>query len=166
MKIIRDKCAYLLNELLHDVESLSEENGLAESVISNTASLKRTIVEAHGGDFKHLIKMLHKLNHAISYSKIRKQNKVWLATVTNRKSMFSNMRRGVVRHSTMDNNDGRQESVTGSGTTHDTNQTIFQLPTEHERENFPQMEEEDESPLDIGMLTMIVWQQWMFHISI
>ena len=57
--------------------------------------------------------------------------------VSTRHSMLSNMRRGVVTHSTMDNNDGRQESVTGFGTTHDTNQTLFQLPTEKKNNLFP-----------------------------
>ena len=44
------------------------------------------------------------------------------------------MRKGVSTHSTVDNNDGKQETLTGEGTTHDTNQTLFQLPTEKERE--------------------------------
>ena len=48
--------------------------------------------------------------------------------VTGRKSQISNLRKGVVTHSTIDNNDGRQETVTGSGTTDDTNKTLFQIP--------------------------------------
>ena len=32
----------------------------------------------------------------------------------------------------MDNNDGKQETIDGTGTTHDTNITMFQLPTEEE----------------------------------
>ena len=64
-------------------------------------------------------------------------------------SMLSNIRKGVVTHSTMDNNDSRQESVTGSGTTHDTNQTLFQLPAGEEKESIPQIGKEVEVPFDI-----------------
>ena len=44
---------------------------------------------------------------------------------------------GVTTHSTIDNNDGRQETMTGSGTTHDTNKTIFQVLSIQEKENIP-----------------------------
>jgi len=43
--------------------------------------------------------------------------------------MLSNMRKGVTTYSTIDNNDGNQETMTGSGTTHDTNKTLFQKPS-------------------------------------
>ena len=43
-------------------------------------------------------------------------------------------RKGVTTHSIIDNNDGRQETMTGSGTTHDTSITMFQLPTKNEKE--------------------------------
>ena len=42
------------------------------------------------------------------------------------------MQKGVVCHSTLDNNDGRQNTLTGSGTTHDTNVTLFQIPSKSE----------------------------------
>ena len=48
--------------------------------------------------------------------------------VTGRKSQISHLRKGVVSHSSIDNNDGGQETVTGSGTTYDTNKTLFQNP--------------------------------------
>ena len=70
--------------------------------------------------------------------------------VSTRHSMLSNMRTGVVTHSAMDNNDGRQESVTGFGTTRDTSQTLLQLPTEEEKEYIPQIGKEVEVPLDIA----------------
>ena len=70
---------------------------------------------------KDVINMLHKCYHAISYHEIREQNKAWANTVSTRHSMLSNMRKGVVTHGTMDNNNGRQESGTGFGKTHDTN---------------------------------------------
>ena len=42
--------------------------------------------------------------------------------------------KGVTAHSTIDNNDSRQETMTGSGITHDTNITMFQLPIKKEKE--------------------------------
>ena len=57
----------------------------------------------------------------------------------------SSFRKGVTTHSTIDNNDGRQETVDGSGTTHDTNITMFQLPTDEEL-SLPTIKEEDETP--------------------
>ena len=44
-KILRDKQAYLLNELLKDIEILSEEEGLNNPAITNTRTLKRYIIE-------------------------------------------------------------------------------------------------------------------------
>ena len=40
-KIIRDKCAYLLNELQIDLNNLGEEQGLNEPPIRHTSNLKR-----------------------------------------------------------------------------------------------------------------------------
>ena len=55
------------------------------------------------------------------------------------------MRKGVVTHSTIDNNDGRGDTMTGLGTTHDTNSTLFQLPTVNKRTTIPTMLEENDS---------------------
>ena len=54
--------------------------------------------------------------------------------VASESSFIPSFRKGVTTHCTIDNNDGRQETMTGSGTTHDTNITIFQLPTKKEKE--------------------------------
>ena len=40
----------------------------------------------------------------------------------------------VTTHSTIDNNGGRQETITGLGNTHDTNMAMSLLPTRKERE--------------------------------
>ena len=40
-KIIREKCAYLLNELLEDICIISDEQGLEVPPFTNTRSLKR-----------------------------------------------------------------------------------------------------------------------------
>ena len=39
----------------------------------------------------------------------------------------------------IDNNDGRQETLTGAGTTHDSNKTLFQLPTKQELDTVKQL---------------------------
>ena len=51
-------------------------------------------------------------------------------------------------HSTIDNNDGCQDTHTGSGTTHDTNKTIFQVPNTRELLTIPVVGNED-VPLDV-----------------
>ena len=55
------------------------------------------------------------------------------------------MRKGVVTHSTIDNNDGREDTMTGFGTTHDTNSTLFQLPTVKEHTTMSTILQENDS---------------------
>ena len=64
IKVIRDKCAYLLNEFLEDIKILSEENGLQEPVIKNTTTLKRKILEKYGDDISFFPKGKFLLVHA------------------------------------------------------------------------------------------------------
>ena len=78
------------------------------------------------------INYLHKCNHSLSYNAIRLQNEAWARMITDKSYCASSFRKGVTTHSTMDNNDGKQETIDGTGTTHDTNITMFQLPTEEE----------------------------------
>ena len=66
-----------------------------------------------------------------------------------KKQMLSNMRKGVTTHSTIDNNDGNQETMTGLGTTHDTNKTLFQLPSKHQLQDISPLGEQDASPFDV-----------------
>ncbi len=58
-KILRDKCAYLLNELLNDIKVLSEEQGLETPVINCTKSLKRKLIcqFEENISFSHLVNM-------------------------------------------------------------------------------------------------------------
>ena len=86
---------------------------------------------------KEGINMLHKSNHVISYNYIRIQNQSWSRMVANNPLHFPHFRKGVATHSTIDNNDGRQETWTGSGTTHDTNKTLFRVPSNYELESIP-----------------------------
>ena len=55
------------------------------------------------------------------------QNSAWAKMVQLQRTKFASFRQGVMTHSTIDNNDGRQDTNTGSGTTHDTNKTIFKF---------------------------------------
>ena len=50
IKVIRDKYAFLLSELLNDVKIMSEEQGLSEPLFGNTRTLKRKIVERFSGE--------------------------------------------------------------------------------------------------------------------
>ena len=88
---------------------------------------------------KEVASMLHKFNHTISYQDIRTQNMAWSRMVSSRQLLLSKMRKGICTHSTVDNNDGKQETLTGAGTTHDTNKTLFQLPTKEEKESIPEI---------------------------
>ena len=97
---------------------------------------------------KETIDTLHKCNHVISYRDIRMQNAAWARMVSQRPTPASSLRRGVVTHSSIDNNDGRQDTITGTGTTHDTNATLFQLPSKEE-EFLPTIGEEQEQPLNL-----------------
>ena len=47
--------------------------------------------------------------------------------------------KGVTTHCTIDDNDGQWETMTGSGTTHDTNITMSQLLTKKEKEELPSL---------------------------
>ena len=47
-KIVRDREAYLLHELLNDVAELSSEQGLEKPVIENTKELKRQLIKRFG----------------------------------------------------------------------------------------------------------------------
>ena len=60
------------------------------------------------------------------------------------------MMKGVSTHSTVDNNDGRQETLTGVGTTHDTNQTLFQVPSEKEREEIIPIRLQEIGSMDVS----------------
>ena len=97
---------------------------------------------------KEGITALHKYNHVISYDDICVQNGAWSRMVSSHSGYYLSLRKGVVTHSSLDNNDGRQETMTGSGTTHDTNKTLFQLPTKKELEEVPKIGETIR-PLDL-----------------
>ena len=74
---------------------------------------------------KEVVSILHKAGHSISYNDIRLLNDCW-SKLGSTKEVYNGLLKGHVTHSSLDNNDGRQETMTGQGTTHHTNSLIFQ----------------------------------------
>ena len=81
---------------------------------------------------KEVASILHKAGHSISYIDVRLQNEEWLSSLSDMDQLFSGLKKGTVTHSSLDNNDMRQDTNTGHCTTHHTNYLIFQPtpPTE------------------------------------
>ena len=86
---------------------------------------------------KETISFLHECCHTLSYKDTLLQNSAWAKMIQLQRTKFTTFRKGVMTHSTIDNNDGRQDTHTGSGTTHDTNKTIFQVPNTLEADTIP-----------------------------
>ena len=63
-KIIREKCAYLLNELLEDICIISDEQGLEVPPFTNTRSLKHFIIKKHEDNISFFPKGKYLLVHA------------------------------------------------------------------------------------------------------
>ena len=73
---------------------------------------------------KETINALNKIIHVISYNNIYMQNGVWSRIVSEDRLHFPYLPKAC---STIDNNDGRQETLTGSDTTSDTSKTFFRI---------------------------------------
>ena len=84
---------------------------------------------------KEVLSVLNKAGHTISYDDVRLQNDYWLTSLSSLNEMFNGLEKGIVTHSSIDNNDGRQETNTGHHTTHHTNSLLFQpiLPGDESR---------------------------------
>ena len=85
---------------------------------------------------KEVANLLHKCGHEISYADIRHLNKSWANEVTtNTNQIFlSTFSSGKSIHVAIDNSDGKQQTITGSKTTHYTNGVAFQLHTSNPTE--------------------------------
>ena len=106
--------------LASDWESLITKENSAKQLI-----LGQTVHQITAS--KETIKNLRRLGHTASYNDVLKLNKQWSKMVSSTPSSFAKgLLRGIPVHSSIDNNDGRQETFTGAGTTHDTNRTLFQ----------------------------------------
>ena len=78
---------------------------------------------------KESVNYINKLGHGISYNNVSKMNDIWSRSLHKVNQKFI---KGMPIHSTIDNNDGRQDTLTGSGTTHHINCTLFQPIIEEE----------------------------------
>ena len=99
-----------------------------ESLITGEKNAKQIITGSVIGRLtgrKDVILILNKMGHSITYEDFRNQTKRWASTASE-SGFVAPMVTGIPTHVTLDNNDGSQETVTGKGTTHDTNFTIFQ----------------------------------------
>ena len=70
--------------------------------------------------------MLHKMGNCISYNDIRMQNKALARKVSDNNKISHNMAKGIAIHTTIDNNNRCQDTITDTGTSHDINCTLFQ----------------------------------------
>ena len=85
---------------------------------------------------KVVANLLHKCGHKIFYADICHLNKSWANEVTtNTNQIFpSAFFSGNSIHVAIDNSDGKQQTITGSKTTHYTNGVAFQLHTSNPTE--------------------------------
>ena len=108
-----------------------------ESLITHTRSVKSTAlsltVHRMTGS-KEVCKLLNKCGHGLSYSDVRLLNNTWAQQVTEQstRKIPPGFVKGRAVHVTIDNSDGKQQTLTGLHTTHHTNGTLFQnrLPFE------------------------------------
>ena len=128
--------AYKVNEYGYAITRSRPVATKIWSMASDWESLltkERTVKQAVAGmtvhrltSSKEVLSILHKLNNTISYSDVRLQNIAWARMVSADRRKSKMMAKGLTTHATIDNNDGRQETMTGKGTTHDSNCTLFQ----------------------------------------
>ena len=108
-----------------------------ESVITHKGSVKSTAlsltVHRMTGS-KEVTTLLNKCGHGVSYSDVRLLNntRAQLVTEQSRRKIPPGFIKGRAVHVTIDNSDGRQQTVTGSHTTHHTDGTLFQNKSQSE----------------------------------
>ncbi len=85
---------------------------------------------------KETSKLLHHAGIGISYSDVRMLNNLWAKSVTmDHKHMLPpGFINGKTIHVTFDNSDGKQQTLTGTDTTHHTTGTVFQISKAFEKE--------------------------------
>ena len=75
---------------------------------------------------KKVVSILHKRKHSISYTDIRMKNKKLAQNVSSQMKAPKSLMKRTTTHVTLENNDGREETSAGGGTTFDTNFTFIQ----------------------------------------
>ena len=110
------KLATMIWSMVSDWESLITKEKSAKQLVT------RSVIHRLTGR-KDVVTIL---NIVILYDAVLKQNEAWSQMVQQSECWANSMAKGIATHVTLDNNDGRQETTTGAGTTHGTNFTIFQ----------------------------------------
>ena len=108
---------------------ISSRSSHWESLLTKERTAKRAVagLTVHRlTSSQEVLSVLHKLNNTISYSDVRLQNIAWARIISSDTRKSKMMAKGIATHATINNNDGRQETMTGKGTTHDSNRTLFQ----------------------------------------
>ena len=75
---------------------------------------------------KEVVLALGKLNHSISYSDVKMQNKKLAQNVSSQMKALKLLMKRIATHVPLDNNGGREETSTGLGNMQGTNFTLFQ----------------------------------------
>ncbi|MPC25295.1 hypothetical protein E2C01_018400 [Portunus trituberculatus] len=108
-----------------------------ESLITHTRSVKSTALSLtvhRTTGSKEVCKLLNKCGHGLFNSDVRLLNNTWAQQVTEQstRKIPPGFVKGRAMHVTIDNSDGKQQTLTGLHTTHHTNGTLFQnrLPFE------------------------------------
>ena len=112
-----------------DLESLIKKENSPKAI-----ALSMTVNRITGS--KEVANLLHKCGHGISYADIRHLNKSWAneVTINTNQILPSTLSIGKSIHVAIDNSDGKQQTITGSKTTHYTNGVAFQLHTSNPTE--------------------------------
>ena len=84
--------------------------------------------------------MLHRCSHGLSHTDVRLLNNTWAQHVTRsaRHRLPKGFQKGMPVHISIDNSDGKQQTLTGIHTTHHTNGTVFQIQNAHLIESLPE----------------------------
>lgn len=102
-----------------------------ESLLTHQRSVKSTALSLTVNRLtgsKEVTKLLNKCGHGVSYADVRLLNNTWAQQVTEQttRKIPPGFVKGRAVHVTIDNSDGKQQTLTGAHTTHHTNGTLFQ----------------------------------------
>ena len=108
-----------------------ESRNLANKIWSIASDWTALITGRKNAKQITLAMVIHRLTaskegHGIPYSDVLIQNNEWFSSVNDMGEVLTGLMKEVVTHSSLDNNDMRQDTNTGRGTTHHTNFLIFQ----------------------------------------
>ena len=102
---------------------------------------------------KDSIKLQHRTGMGISYGDVILLTNTWTKSVnmTQKTYVPSGFTKGIPIHVTFDNSDGKQQTLTGSSTTHHTSGTVFQIVKENmEKSTIPELNKANDRMPDYG----------------